>query len=120
MPLQAWPQALLHCWAGVQAEGVGDLGGGPSAGPQALALIAHPSVSSLLSQKTQNSGRQAGWGAPHTRPACCSPVAGLGTMVLDVGLQGDGEPLLQLVHHAALHHPRAVCKEGSSAVPAWP
>lgn len=92
----------------------------PVQGPKALALTAHPECLQSALPEDPEQRRQAGWGTPHTRPACCSPVAGLGTVVLDVGLQGDGEPLLQLVHHAALHHPRAVCKEGSSVVPARP
>lgn len=54
-------------------------------------------------------------GPPHTLPACCSPVGRLGPIALNVGLQGDGEPLLQLVHHAALHHPWAVWRGGKTA-----
>lgn len=36
----------------------------------------------------------AGLIPPHTLPACCSPVGGLGPVELDVGLQGHGEPFL--------------------------
>lgn len=117
----AWPWALLHCWAGAQADWSGDLSGGPSTGPQTPGPRSPPeSLQSALQEEPEHgSGRQGG-ASPHTHPACCSPVTGLGTMVLDVGLQSDGELLLQLVHHAALHHPRAVCKEGSSVVPARP
>lgn len=53
---------------------------------------------------------------PHTLPACCSPVGRLGPIVLDVGFQGNGESLLQLVHHAALDHTWAVWREGESRV----
>lgn len=58
---------------------------------------------------------------PHTLPACCSPVGRLGPAALDVGLQGNGKSLLQLVHHAALHHTWAVCGgREDGVVPARP
>lgn len=53
---------------------------------------------------------------PRTLPACCSPVGRLGPVVLNVGFQGNGEPLLQLVHHAALYHTWAVWWKGESRV----
>lgn len=34
----------------------------------------------------------------------------LGTIAFNVGLQGDGELLLQLVYHAVLHHTWTVCE----------
>lgn len=78
-----------------------------------MALVCSP-------RKAQNR-RGPGYSPPHTLPACCSPVGRLGPVALDVGLQGNGKPLLQLVHHLALHHTRAVWWEGEGdTVPCRP
>lgn len=64
-------------------------------GPKALVVRGYHRTSRALGARLT---------PPHTLPACCSPVGGLGPVELDVGLQGHGEPFLQLVYHEALHH----------------
>lgn len=117
-----WPSSGFSSWAEAQADWAGGLTGGHGAGPQSPSNQRLPQEW-LQSALPERPGEGAGhWrmgllkGPPHTLPACCSPVGRLGPIALDVGLQGDGESLLQLVHHAALYHTRAVWWGGEGRV----
>lgn len=58
---------------------------------------------------------------PHTtltgpHPLLCSPMSRLGPIAFNVGLQSNSVLLLQLVHHAVLHHTWAVWRGGEGGV----